>query len=590
MRKIVLLTLGLLYSILLYAQLPRWIISPVNDTVFIKVDDRLFQSESEELTSLWSMDGREMIFKTPHTILPFKEGVATIVKKGTDTLVGFVDIDGKFISLPESRVAYGNPYFEDGHLIVLSKNGYVFYNRDGARATFPESVRSYPFHEGYSTYLTFDQMDKKKDPHYAYYKANGSPMEYRMVTVGDIKAKEIDPKEIKFLSSIGTNGKGIAVIKNKLYWFIPEDEMFEPFLHGDGDSEKKKHLRLYNNYDRLFLNPPADSLVFWAQYENNKAAVLTFDKELRPVKFVFQDGGFVLKNEEAGQTEYISGLSESGSGPFGLCLNSQKILPEQFDEIGLKHGNMAIVKKNGKWGVMEIIPDARYSLKINKDEYVAFRHQKFDTQMRLDLPARISAKDARIDIPVESGCVIDKTSRETKDTESGNYVTYDCILNIPQNLPDTITTITYSPVKITYDGIALYEVPLNVKAWHLKYYNVDPIESETSIANGVAYFTININAQRNVGESDYPFDVRVEAESATVEYEKLSETRYKCSVSDLKEGINNINILVIEEGCPYSVFPFEVYYSKPAPRQKKKEHVVVRKKAPQISKPARIEL
>lgn len=70
------------------------------------------------------------------------------------------------------------------------------------------------------------------------------------------------------------------------------------------------------------------------------------------------------------------------------------------------YGNKAFVKRNGLWGVIEIIPALNYSLKINKGEDVAFRHQKFETQIRLDLPTIISAKDARIDIPANSGCVI----------------------------------------------------------------------------------------------------------------------------------------------------------------------------------------
>ena len=56
-------------------------------------------------------------------------------------------------------------------------------------------------------------------------------------------------------------------------------------------------------------------------------------------------------------------------------------------------------------------------------------------------------------------------------------------------------------------------------------------------------------------------------------------------VSNLLEGNNNLNILVTEKGCPASVFPFEVFYTKPVPKKKKKEEVVVRKKSP-----ARIEL
>ena len=294
---------------------------------------------------------------------------------------------------------------------------------------------------------------------------------------------------------------------------------------------------------------------------------MTFVKKT-PSKLVYKsDIGEYLKN-----------------GKYGLSLNSKEVLPEQFEQVGIKYGNRAFVKSNGKWGIIEIVPGLEYSLKINKGEDIAFRHQKFDTQIRLDLPSQISAKEAKMDIPEETGCLIDKTSRESKDTESGNFVTYNCVLNIPSSLPDTLTTITYQPIEISNDGISLFKTPMSVKAWHYKYYNVDPIESETSISDGVLSFTVNINAQRNVGESDYPFNVKIEADSISVEQEKLSETRRKFLVSNLQEGANNLNIYVIETGCPPSVFPFEIFYSKPVPKKKQKEEVVIRKKDPTAKK------
>ena len=132
--------------------------------------------------------------------------------------------------------------------------------------------------------------------------------------------------------------------------------------------------------------------------------------------------------------------------------------------------------------------------------------------------------------------------------------------------------------------------PINIKVRHFKYYNVDPIESEASISNGAASFTININAQKNVGESYHPFEVKIEADSVNVQYEKISETRCKCMVSQLQEGNNNLYILVTKNGCPPSVFPFEIYYTKLVPKKKKQEEVVVRKKSPVATKPSDIEL
>lgn len=582
MKKFYLMLLCAMALSSTYAQLPKWIIPPVNDTIFVKIDNLLLQCEGAGKSSLWTMDGKQL-YSTEQTILPFKDGVATILKKDGNTLSGFVSSSGNFTALPDISVAYDNPYFENGIITVRGEKGYEFYIKNGTGVKLPESVIAYPFHGGYAPYLSYIEPYQKKDPHYAYYKSNGETIQYSISSNG--KFKPVEPKDIAFLSGIGSNGKGVAVIKDKLYWFNTETEFFEPLLWGNEQSEKKRHLKLVGNYEQYFHYLPSDSIVIQAKYGKERRARLRFDKTLVPTFFTFEDEKLVFESPQPAPIEYLSDLSSFGTGPFGLNLNSKKVLPCQFQQIGLMYGNKALVKTDNKWGVIELIPNLKYTLRINKDEDIAFRHQKFETRIRLDLPPEISAKDMRMDIPDSIGCILDKTSRETKDTESGNFVTYDCVLNIPASLPDTITTITYSPIRITYEGISLFDAYISVKAWHLKYYNVDPIESETTITNGVASFTININAQRNMGEGDYPFDVKVEADSVSVEYEKLSETRYKCMVSNLQEGINSLNILITEKNCPPSVFPFEVYYTKPVPKKRQKEGVVVRKKSTLTAKP-----
>lgn len=582
MKKIVTLLIGASLAIVSQAQLPKWVISPDNDTLFVKVDDNLIQGQANGKSLIWNMDGN-LLYSTENIILPYKDGVATIQVKGQPVITGLIDEFGKFTSIPNLQIAFENPYFEDGFLLCVDKNKQVFIKKDGAKASFPDVSKAYPFHGGYAPFFTFDNLEKKKDPHYGYFKADGQPMKYYISDNGN--NKPLDPKEVDFVSGIGTNGKGVAVIKNKIYWFDPTSEIFEPFLWGEEESTKKRHLNLDGNYEQYFLNLPQDTIVINSKYGKNQYAQLKFDRELRPILFTFDGDVMSFVETPSSKFVYQSKIGEyQKNGKYGLSLNSKEVLPEQFEKVGIKYGNRAFVKSNGKWGIVEIIPNLEYSLKINKGEDIAFRHQKFDTQIRLDLPSQISAKEARINIPEETGCLLDKTSRESKDTESGNYVTYNCVLNIPSSLPDTLTTITYQPIEISNDGISLFKTPLSVKAWHYKYYNVDPIESETSISDGVLSFTVNINAQRNVGENDYPFDVRIEADSISVEQEKLSETRRKFLVSNLQEGSNSLNIYVIETGCPPSVFPFEIFYSKPVPKKKQKEEVVIRKKDTAVKK------
>lgn len=583
MKKLLLILLGTISAAAGQAQMPVWLIPPTSDTIFVKLDDHLLQSVEGGTSKLWTMDGK-LVYSTDNTILQFKNGAATVVDKDNGRIVGFVNPDGDFTSLPRLSVAFDNPFFEDGFLTALDHNEVVYYDLSGSKRVVPYAERAYPFHNGYAPYLSYIQPEKKKDPYYSYYTVDGDFVNFQMTDIkGDIK--KVEPTQIEFLSGISSTGKGVGVIKGKVYWINPSRRMFEPFLWGNLDSDKKRHLTLVGDYERYLMNLPSDSVEIVVKYGKNQTAVLKFDDELVPVSFTFEDDVVTFPEETVKTTIYPSNISSfsKGSGKntlYGLAYKDKKVLPDQFSMVGLMIRDNAVVKLDGKWGMLQIIPGLEYSLKINKGDDVPFRHQKFETQVRLDLPPEISAKDARIDIPASTGCLLDKTSREVKDTESGNFVTYNCVLTIPKSLPNEKTRVTYFPVSVTFDGFKEFDDTLSIMAWHYKYYNVDPIDTETSVAEGVATFTVDVNVQKNVSDGDYHFNVYIEADSVSVESEKLSETRYKYFVSNLVEGANTLNIIVEEDGCPPSSFPFEIFYTKPKPKEKKQEEVTVRKKAP----------
>lgn len=570
MKRVILSLSCLITMTAAMGQLPLWAIRPAYDAIKMKLDKKVLATDSAGVTSLWTLEGKRL-YTTPDQVMPYNEGYA-VVMTPSKAITGFVDTDGHFTKVDGLSVAYEDPYFHDGLMICSNGAGFSYINTKGEKQVMAPAVKSYPFSHGFAPYMVYEQPEKLKDPHYRYYSISGNEVSFML------QGKKVEHKDVQFLSGISPAGKGVAVIKDKLYWFDATTSVLSPLLGGpETESEKKRHLELEGNYEEYFEHLPIDrDIEFRCKYGKKQIATLKFNQGLIPVSIDFN--GELTKFEGPSQeaVAYATDLTTYGDYTKGLQYKGQDILPRQFEATDLAYGDRIFVKLGGKWGLLHLNPELNLKLTMNKGDDIAFRHQKFDTQIRLDFPSAISAKDLKLDIPASTGLELDRTSRTSKDTEYGNFVQYNCVLNIPRDLPDSITPIVYDPVKISYDGLKLLDRSFNVKAWHLKYYNVDPIDSETAVKNGVATFTVNIDAQRSAGDSDYPFEVRIVADSIGVDYEKLSETRYKCIVSNLKEGLNIMSVVITEKGCPSSFFPFEISYVKPV-EKKIVESVSIRK-------------
>ena len=139
---------------------------------------------------------------------------------------------------------------------------------------------------------------------------------------------------------------------------------------------------------------------------------------------------------------------------------------------------------------------------------------------------------------------------------------FKCTLGIPDELPDTTAEVVY-PFEVFYDNIVSAPIPVTVDAWHVKYHEVK--FSDIRIEQGAVNFAINVNEKLRPGESNYPFDVTVDAGNVKPVLDKVSETLYKCRIPSLREGRNAFNVYVTEKGCPPSKFPFSISYSKQKP-------------------------
>jgi hypothetical protein len=231
---------------------------------------------------------------------------------------------------------------------------------------------------------------------------------------------------------------------------------------------------------------------------------------------------------------------------------------------------------NDKLGLLRVNADDHFTFRINDNEDIGFRHKHFNTTIRLNMPAYINAEETSIEIDPQSGCNIDKRTKVAKNNSDGSYVQYDCKLVCPQNVGDEAMVVSY-PAYIVYQGLRTPMTVASGKAWHSKYFAVDVNEQEVSLSGSTLSFVVNVVAERLPGEEVYPFIPSLATDNLTFEMEKVTDTRYKCKVFNLKRGRNNIIVRVTEEGCPPADYTFEVDYS-PQVEQGKKNVTMTKKK------------
>lgn len=556
MKKLIILLFLLQTGLCLHAQMSRWILHPVCERIFLSEYAPVVICDSLNTTSLWNLQGKQMAVTTD-AVHPFVDGYAVTSTKGSEQLTGFYDENGHHVGLNGYSAAYAHYQFSDGFLLVKDNWGYYFITPQGEKAQLGNYQVMYPFSQGVAACCTYKDVERRKNPYYMYMKTDNSKLTFTL------KGKPVDSDDVQFLSSMSDEGISVAVIKDKLYLYNMNTATLMPAFPGKGEEFTKKQLEI-SGHESEYLQVTNDSIVLTAHGNKKETVTFVFNKWMKPLHINFMDYKTVFQVRKKAPFQPASMLSAlpGQNQQVGLKNGDAVILPPQFDEVAFCFNQFAVVRKNNRWGMVVYDESLNYRLTMHQGKNISFRHREVQSDIKLELPAIINADKCRFAIHEKEGCVIDKISLETKNTENGNYVYYKCKLSIPEGLPDVLTELQY-PVTITYDGLTYPTVPIKTMAWHYKYINVALDEAETTFGQGDASFIINILIDKQPGDDDYPFQVTIQSDSVQSELTKISEVRYQCNLYSLSAGVNPIRICIQEVGCPASVFPFDVTYVKP---------------------------
>lgn len=553
------------------AQIAKWVVHPDYNSLQFDTDNSLVIGHKGSETSFWNEDGR-LLSTTSDVLYSFREAKAITLKPNTGNVTGFYSVRGDFVMVEPCSVACDYPYFSDGFLLVKQGNYFQFIDGEGKKSA-DKYFMAFPYNAELAACYTFEDLEKKKNP-MCYYITTGK----EKVTLS-INGKPIDAEDVDFLSSLTDEGIGIFINKHKFYYYNNKTKDVSPLFEKDDEKDKKKQVSIEGVLSEN-IRKEGDSL-FVVSGKIGKAgkAELYLDKCYIPIKISFIENGVetsarVFRRNKHNIQTYTTLLSKQKSAENGKWMISYRgnpIVSNIFDDVRPIKDDLAFVCKDGKWGMIDVAENNEFQFRINSGKPVGFRHSNYETSIRLDLPVFISSTKTSFEVVEKEKFHIDGTSIERKDTENGNFVQYNCAIDIPPTLLDTIAEIGCK-AQVSYDGLVSPEIPISFSAWHVKRFNVDIIE-QSGVSNGGFSFTINIDEQKAIDETDYPFEVKVVTDSITAYADKLSETRYKITLPSLSEGVNEFSVNILENGCPPQNFPFEITYTKPVAKSRNKKAV-----------------
>lgn len=573
------LLLGIGYT---NAQVAQWLIPPEYNNIVLPNNANIVIAEQGDTKFIWSMEGKCLEKLTDH-LYPYSDGYAVSVSPNKARITAFYDTEGKKKDVSKHNVMPGwnHALFHDGFLLVNDGEFFYYLDDKGVIDSTPYHY-AYPFYNGYALCINYGNLSKLKNPLYQLLDTNLKPVS--MIWQG----KKFKQEEIEFISSINDAGIGIVEAKGKVFFFHAESGKLSPVMSSPTDQNIKNHARLDGSLEEGLTSFGDTVQQLTARSGRHGSVTITFDSMYKPVTINYSGEVHTFdkkKNAVKEQEKMLYSMADDNN-KIGLYWDGIEMLPPQFDEVPLCFGNKAIVAMNGKYGMLQINRNNRFRIRLNKDEPIGFRHHRFDTNIRIDMPPYISPATVSIELAEDTKCHIDNIPYETKETNYGNYALYRCELFMPDSLTDEAIDITYS-THIVYNQLRSPAIDTKCTAWHMKYFNVDIDDSNYSITNGTLSFIFNVTPDRQPGESIYPHEASIIADSLIAEItERVSETRYKCKVYNLHEGINTFTIQILEKGCPPADFTFEVnYISRPMRGEKK---VTMKKKKKETTPQLRI--
>lgn len=148
-------------------------------------------------------------------------------------------------------------------------------------------------------------------------------------TTFSFQGKTFEKDEIEFVSSISDDGKGIVLIKSKLYFYIASNNSLTPIMANTEKAQEQKQVYIDGKFEECYTAMSDSTSALMAQISKKEIVLFNFDRLLRPVSIVFSDKKvtFPTKEEQNPVLKTESVVFKGDNGLYGVNIQNIEVPP-----------------------------------------------------------------------------------------------------------------------------------------------------------------------------------------------------------------------------------------------------------------------
>lgn len=539
------------------AQVASWKVLPTMDEISLDAVNKVFVGKSGDSTYVWDKDGRQLV-GTDCRVTAFREDCCLHLNREDGGVYGFTTIKGEYRRMASKgddcryTVDEHFPYFSFGLLLVRdTEDGLYYYVNKQGKVVSEGYQKAYPFMMRHASVVAFKDAEKKK----------GSVVKLINTRFEDVEftrnGKNLKEGAFDFISSISPEHLALCLDGKNFYVYDSSNTLDDECVRysTDNSSDKKTFVNLV---DKVFAPVPTDDGGFTVSTDQG---MMTFDSNgvlvsadwLKPRRQADSKPNNLDVRLKAVSEDGMMGLMWNGNGDYGM------VMPSQFEEVGDIMERMAVVKLNGKCGIVEVDNLHSVSIKLNNDQPLEFTHGTAECVMAIDIPGRVYADDIQ-EVRSTAGllCVADLSRIKRISSNDVSRFTVPCKVRVPKEVSAEVSQHE-CVFSVKYQGLVAMPSKSGLQAQYRAPYTV--ALSSPVLDKDTVRFDLDVICE---GESSelYNYEAKVVSDaSVACEVKPFSSSRFSIAVSNVKAGETQFDIVVNEEDCPAVVIPYLLTYT-----------------------------